>query len=202
MARRHTTQERLLALAQGGPVRARDLEHVQVPRAYLARLVEKGVLERLDRGLYALVSAEKGSEGSSLGLTAKRVPKGVVCLLSALQVHGLTTELPGAVWLMIDRSAHPPRFTYPRLEIVRASGPALSHGVERRTLDGVTVKLTTPAKTVADCFRYRRHVGMEVALSALRDYLRKYRGGVDRLVEAARVDRVYTFLRPYLEALA
>jgi predicted transcriptional regulator of viral defense system len=130
------------------------------------------------------------------------VPHAVVCLLSALQFHGLTTEAPHAVWVLIDRHARVPKLTYPKLEVVRASGAARTHGVETRTIEGVQVQLTTPAKTVADCFRFRRHVGLDVARSALEEYLRKRKGGIDALVEAARADRIYPFMRPYLEALA
>ena len=134
-----------------------------------------------------------------------------VALLSALQVHGLTTEAPHSVWILIDRLARTPKVTYPKLEVLNARGPALVQGVETRTIEGVPVRLTTPAKTVADCFRYRRHVGLEVALAALRGYIgRPVEGGgarragapIDDLVEAARADRVSSVLRPYLEALA
>jgi predicted transcriptional regulator of viral defense system len=130
------------------------------------------------------------------------VPHATICLLSALQVHGLTTELPHAVWIMIDRKARAPKIGYPSLEIVRASGDALVHGVDERRIEGTQVKVTNPAKTVADCFRYRSHVGLDVALDALRDYLRKHRGGMDALVRAAKADRVDAVMRPYLEALA
>jgi predicted transcriptional regulator of viral defense system len=191
----------LLALAKKGPVRARDLDEAGIPRTYLRRLSDGGELEQLDRGLYRLADAPV-NELSSLAEVAKRVPHSIVCLLSALQVHDLTTEAPHAIWVMIDRHARTPKLTYPKLEVVRASGPARSHGVESRVIDGVTVQLTTPAKTVADCFRFRRHVGLEVALSALKDYLRKRKGTVDALVSAAQVGRAYTFLRPYLEVLA
>ena len=130
------------------------------------------------------------------------MPHATICLLSALQLHELTTEAPHAVWVMIDRHARMPTFSYPRLEVVRASGSALEHGVETDVVEGVGIRFTSAAKTVADCFRYRRHVGLDVALTATRDYLRMYRGGVDTLVEAARADRIYTVMRPYLEALA
>ena len=182
-------------------MRARDLSEAGIPRAYLARLCDRGVLERVDRGLYRLAAAPV-SELSSLAEVAKRIPHGIVCLLSALQVHGPTTEAPHAVWVLIDRRARTPKITYPKLEVVRASGAAREHGVETRRIEGVKVRLTTPAKTVADCFRYRRHVGLDVALAALRDYLRQQRGGIDALVEAAHADRIYAFMRPYLEALA
>jgi predicted transcriptional regulator of viral defense system len=155
------------------------------------------------------------TELHSLAEVSKRVPHAIVCLLSALQVHELTTEVPHAVWVLIDRRARLPKLSYPKLEVVRASGAAREHGVEIRTIEGVTVRMTVPAKTVADCFRYRRHVGLDVALAALRGYLSKSRGrptqrerrdpavySIDALVEAARADRVSTVMRPYLEALA
>lgn len=190
----------LLRLARKGPVRARDLEGAGIPRAYLTRLCERGLLEQVDRGLYRLADAPV-TELSSLAEVSKRVPHAIIGLLSALQVHGMTTEVPPAVWVLIDRHARTPKVTSPALEVVRASGGALSHGVETRVIDGVEVKLTTPAKTVADCFRFRRHVGLEVALAALKDYLRQRKGSVDALVEAAQADRIYGYLRPYLEAL-
>jgi predicted transcriptional regulator of viral defense system len=191
----------LLRIAGKGIVRARDLDARKIPRAYLRRLTERGLLERVDRGLYRLAGAPV-TELNSVADVAKRVPHAIVCLLSALQIHDLTTEAPHAVWIMIDRHARAPKLAHPKLEIVWASGRARTHGTERRTIEGVRVQLTTPAKTVADCFRYRRHVGLEVALVALRDYLRKHRGGIDALVAAARADRVYAVMRPYLEALA
>ncbi|MCP4605457.1 MAG: transcriptional regulator [Proteobacteria bacterium] len=195
-----TKIEKLLQLAENGPVRARDLKESGIPRIYLRRLCDRGVLERVDRGLYRLVDAPV-TQDHTLAQVAKRVPHAIVCLLSALQVHQLTTELPHSVWIMIDRYARMPKVSYPKLEVVRASGLAHEHGVEIRIIEGVQVKLTAPAKTVADCFRFRRHVGQDVAVEALRDYLHKHRSGIDALVEAARADRIYTVLRPYLEAL-
>lgn len=191
----------LLRLAEAGPVRARDLEDAGIPRAYLARLCDRGLLERVDRGLYRLPDAPV-SELSSLAEVAKRVPHAIVCLLSALQVHGMTAEAPHAVWVLIDRRARMPTVSSPKLEVVRASGAALEYGVEARIIGNVRVSLTTPAKTVADCFRFRRYVGLEIALAALRDYLKKRKGTVDALLEAARADRIDSFMRPYIEALA
>ncbi|MCK6571550.1 AbiEi antitoxin N-terminal domain-containing protein [Myxococcota bacterium] len=191
----------LLRLARQGPVRARDLDDAGIPRAYLKRLCDRGLLEQVDRGLYRLADADM-TELSTLAEVSKRVTHGVIGLLSALQVHGMTSEVPHRVWVLVDRHARMPKVTTPTLEVVRASGRALEHGVETRVIDGVQVQLTTPAKTVADCFRFRRHVGLEVALAALEDYLRKRKGSIDVLVEAARADRTYTVMRPYLEALA
>jgi len=191
----------LLRLARKGPVRTRDVDDAGIPRAYLKRLRDRGLLEQVDRGLYRLAEAPV-SEMGSLADVSKRVPHATICLLSALQAHGMTTEAPHAVWVLIDRHARFPRVASPKLEVVRASGAAKTHGVETHTIEGVNVPITTPAKTVADCFRFRRHVGLDVALAALKDYLRQRKGNIDTLVEAARADRIYPFMRPYLEALA
>ena len=196
-----TKTDALLGLARKGLVRARDLDKAEIPRAYLQRLCDRGLLERVDRGLYRLVDAPV-TELSSLAEVSVRIPNATICLLSALQVHSLTTEVPHAVWIMIGRHARTPTLTYPIVEVVRASGRALEYGVETRTIEGVNVRISNAAKTVADCFRFRRHVGLDVALAALRDYLRKHRGGMEALVEAARAGRVYTLMRSYLEALA
>ena len=197
--RPQTKTAALLRMARRGPIRARDLQKAGIPRAYLRRLHERGLLEQVDRGVYRAPDASV-TELHSLATVSARVPHATIALLSALQFHELGSEVPHAVWVLIDRHARIPQLTSPRLEIVWASGKAREHGVERRRIEGVDVRITTPAKTVADCFRYRRHVGLEVALAALRDYLRNHRGGVGALVEAARADRVYAFMRPYLEA--
>lgn len=198
----------LRRLVRRGPVRARDLAIAGIPRSYLARFVARGELEQASRGLYRTPNAEV-SELHSLAEVSLRVPHATICLLSALQVHGLTTEAPHAVWIMIDTRARAPKLDTPAIEVVRAHGPALEHGVERRRIEGVEVRITSPAKTVADCFRYRRHVGNEVAIAALRDYLslsrrrdRPANVTIDTLVAAAQADRVSTVIRPYLEALA
>jgi predicted transcriptional regulator of viral defense system len=205
--------ETLLRLAQAGPLRARDLAAVGIPRTYLRRLSDRGLLERLDRGLYGLPDAP-ATELHTIAQVAKRVPHATIALLSALQVHGLTTEAPHAVWILIDRGARTPRLGHPKLEVVHASGAARGHGVEQLMIEGVEVHITSPAKTVADCFRYRRHVGLDVAIAALREYLNRPEGTrtrkagrrpgspIDVLVDAANADRVYSVLRPYLEALA
>lgn len=190
-----TKADALLRLARKGPVRARDLAKAGIPRVYLRRLCDRGMLEQVDRGVYRLSDAPV-TELHSLVEVAVRVPHATICLLKALQLHELTTEVPHAVWAMIDRHAR-----MPKLEVVCASGRALTHGIETRKVEGVKVRVTSPAKTVADCFRYRQHVGLDVALAALRDYFRAYRGSLNALVEAARADRIYTFMRPYLEAL-
>ncbi len=209
MAAREEKTARLLRLAKDGPLRARELAAAGIPRAYLTRLCERGELEHVGRGMYRLANAP-ATELHAVAQIAKRVPHATICLLTALQIHGLTTEVPHAVWIMIDTRARRPKIDTPAIEIVEAHGPAREHGVETRQIEGVPVSITTPAKTVADCFRYRRHVGLEVAIAALRDYLRqrtragngKRESRIDALVAAARADRVYRVMRPYLEALA
>lgn len=191
----------VLRLAAEGPVRARDLDALGVPRAYLTRLCERGVFERVERGLYRLVEADM-SECSVLADVSKRLPHAVIGLLSALEFHGMTTESPHAVWVLLDRRARRPSASMITLEVVLASGDALTHGVQTVLIDGVAVRITTPAKTVADCFRHRRHVGLDVAIEALKDYFQQQHGSIDSLVKAARADRIYAHMLPYIQALA
>jgi predicted transcriptional regulator of viral defense system len=197
-----TTTERLLALARRlGVVRPRDLAGQYIPRTALARLVADGVLDRPARGVYVLADADV-TEHHDLAQACKRVPRGVVCLLSALRFHRLTTQAPHEVWLGIDRKARLPRLDHPPLRIVRFSGAGLTAGVEEHTVEGVRVRVTSPARTVADCFAYRTTVGLDVALEALRECLRERRATVDDLYRAAQARRMANVMRPYLEALA
>jgi len=170
-------------------------------RVALARLVDKGQLERVGRGLYVPTKA-KATAHHTLVEAAKRVPHGVVCLLSALRFHGLTTQSPHEVWLAIDVKARKPTVDWPPLRIVRFSGTALRFGIVEHQIEGVAVNITSKEKTVADCFKYRNKIGVDVALEALRDYLRAKGRSVDALMEAAAASRVTNVMRPYLEALA
>src|SRR3974390_771864 len=138
----------------------------------------------------------------NITLAAKRVPHGVVCLLSALRFHVLTTQMPFEVWLAIDPKARLPQTENPPLRIVRFSGAALTYGAAPHTIEGVTVRITTPAKTVADCFKYRNKIGLDVALEALRDCYRQRKATMDELYLAAKVCRVARVIRPYLEVIA
>jgi predicted transcriptional regulator of viral defense system len=193
--------ERVLKLVQkAGVLRPRDLDELGIPREYLVRLRRRGDLERPSRGIYVLADAEVG-ESHSLAEACKRVPQGTVCLLSALQLHELTTQIPHEVWLAIDVKARSPKVDYPPLRIVRASGEALTYGVEEHRVEGVLVKVYSPAKTVADCFKYRNKIGLDVALEALRDTWRQRKATMDELLKAAKVCRVANVMRPYLESL-
>ena len=194
--------ERLLRhLQRHGVVRTSDLETLGVPRVVLQRAVDRGQVIRRARGVYVKPD-HAATRHTDVAVIAARTPKAVVCLVSALEYHGLTTQVPRAVWIMIHKSAHRPIFDTPAVRIVRASGPALTTGVEKHKIEGVAVQMTTPAKTVADCFRYRNTVGTDVAIEALRDCLRKRKATPSDIFEMAKVDRVARVMRPYLEVLA
>lgn len=193
--------EQVLELvAKAGILRPRDLTAHGIPREYLRRLLRRGLLVHFGRGLYALPDPEL-TEHHSLAEACKRVPQGVVCLLSALQFHRMTTQAPFEVWLAIDPKVRRPQPGNLPLRIVRFSGQARSSGVEEYQLEGVTVRVYNPAKTVADCFKYRNKIGLDVALEALRDYWQERRGTMDKLWRYARICRVTNVMRPYLESL-
>ncbi len=193
-------KEKIMKLAkQMGLIRPRDVESVGIHREYLLRLYRNGDLTRVGRGLYALPGAQT-SESLSLAEVAKRVPKAVICLISALEFHHLTTQITHSVWIAIENKRWEPKFEYPPLEIVRFSGSAFSFGVEEHEVDRITVRIYSPAKTVADCFKFRNKVGLDVAMEALRETWRSRKATMDELWEAAKVCRVANVMRPYLEA--
>ncbi len=191
----------LRLLHKEGVVRAREMEALGLSRAGIARLLDQGVIRRVGRGLYARPNRELPAN-YALATAAKRVPRGVVCLLSALQFHGLTTQLPCEVWLAIGEKDGRPTLDEVRMRTVRFSPLALREGVEMHRIDGVRVRIFNPAKTVADCFKYRNKLGLDVAIEALRDCLRQRKCTVDDLWRYAKVDRVSAVMRPYMEALA
>jgi len=192
--------EQILDLAREfGVLRPKELDRYGIPRRYLYRLERDGKLQRVGRGLYALPDAEP-SENRSLAEAAKRVPSGVICLLSALRFHELTTQAPFEVWIAIAEKAWRPRVDYPPLRVVRFSGAALEQGTEKHVVEGVPVQVFSPAKTVADCFKYRNKIGLDVAIEALRECLRARRCSMDDLWHYAGVCRVRNVMRPYLEA--
>jgi predicted transcriptional regulator of viral defense system len=184
-----------------GLLRARDLTSNGIPRAYLRQLEEEGKLEKVAAGLYALPELEL-TEHHSLVETAKRIPHGTVCLLSALRFHGLTTQAPFQVWLAIDVHAWRPKASTPPLRVVHMSGAALRTGVEVHRIEGVDVPVFNATKTVVDCFKFRNKIGLDVALEALRDLKKTKTFNHDELWRMAKVCRVANVMRPYLEALA
>ena len=194
--------EKLRRLADNQPViRAADLERLAVPRNYLGRLVQEGRLERIGRGLYSSTD-HSPSENRTLVEVSRKVPQAVVCLSSALRFHELTTENPFKVWIALKQGAWSPRMDYPPVHVVRFSGAALSFGVVRHQVEGTEVKVYTPAKTVADCFKFRSKIGTELALRALRECFREKKATMDELWEAAKICRVANVMRPYMETLS
>lgn len=196
-----TSPQTILDLARKrGLIRPRDLEPLGLPRVTLTRLIRQGALTRVARGLYALPNRSI-SEHTALAEVARKHPQAIVCLLSALRFHELTTQSPFEVWLAIPNKARAPRIDYPPLRIVRFSGPLLAEGVEERPIDGVQVRITGVAKTVADCFKYRNKIGLDVALEALREAWKGRRASMDELWRFADRCRVAKVMRPYLESL-
>lgn len=197
-----STADKLLDLVRAqGLVRPKDLAPVGIPRVALTRAVRRGQLERVGRGLYGLGTRPVSAHGT-LAEVARRVPRGVICLLSALRFHDLTTQAPFEVWLAIDNKAGAPKLDYPPLRLVRFSGAALTEGVEEHVIDGVAIRVTGVAKTVADCFKYRNKIGLDVAMEALREAWTAKRMTSDEIWHYAKVDRVANVMRPYLESLA
>ena len=196
-----TATERIVEIfGQAEVVRARELSAQGVHPMTLQRLVEKGVVERDGRGLYRLAEKEV-SEHYSLLQAVKRVPQGVICLLSALRFHQLTTQKPFEVWLMLERGSRRPAVDVPPVRIHYLSDEAFRAGIEEHELDGVRLRVYSPAKTVADCFKFRHKIGMDVALEALRESLRHKQATVDDIWRYAELNRVARVIYPYLEAL-
>ncbi len=182
-------------------IRPRDLTERGLPTVALTRLVRQGRLQRVGRGLYALPDRPV-SEHNTLAEVARKHPQAIVCLLSALRFHDLTTQSPFEVWLAIPNKARAPKMEYPPLRIVRFSGAALTRGVEDHVIDGVPVRVTSVARTVADCFKFRNKIGLDVALESLQEAWRAKRASMDELWRYATLCRVANVMRPYMESLS
>ena len=196
-----TKTDEVLRLAKAqGVVRPRDLRDQDLPPRLLRRLAGRGELERVGRGLYRHPEAPL-TEHHSLALVSKRYPEVTICLLSALQFHELTSQWPREVWVALGPGDWAPAASPVRLRLTRMSGMSRTEGMEEHQIEGVSVEVFGPAKTVADCFKFRSKVGLDVAIEALRDYLRQKRGGVDELFYYADICRVETVMRPYIEAM-
>jgi predicted transcriptional regulator of viral defense system len=183
-----------------GTLRSRDLVERGITRSQLSRMVRAGALVRVSRGLYTLPDY-RGGEHAAVLAVARRAPQVVFCLLTALQLHELTTQAPFEVWIAIGNKSYSPRMDYPALRTVRMSADALKAGVETREIDGVRIHLTNVARTVVDCFKFRNKIGLDVALEALRDARRAKKVSADELWRHARMNRVANVMRPYLEAV-
>lgn len=198
----NNTYQQILDLTKHkGLIRSRDLATRKLPRVALTRLVRQGLLIRVGRGLYSLPDRQMSGLGV-LAEVAQKHPQSIVCLLSALRVHELTTQAPFEVWIAISNKARAPKMDYPPLRIVRFSGAALTEGIERKTIDGVEIRVTDVARTVVDCFKFRNKIGLDVALEALREAWRDKRVSMDDLWRYAKLYRVDKVMRPYMESLS
>lgn len=199
LAEKNQKEQILDLVKKTGVIRVRDLKERRLHPESLRRLYQDGLLIRTGRGLYELAAADV-TEHHSLVQVTKQVPHAIVCLLSALQFHRIGTQSPSKVWIAIDRRAAKPQTDYPPVTVVRFSGLALNDGIEAHSIEGVTVRVYNPSKTVADCFKYRNKIGLDVALEALRESRRERRCSNDELWHYAKVCRVTNVMRPYLEA--
>lgn len=196
-----TPLEKIAKLAKTtGVLRPRDLETQGIARQYIRLAEEQGLLVRSGRGLYTPVDA-KITELHTLAEAAKRVPRGVVCLLSALRFHDIGTQSPFEVWVAIGEKDRRPRSGNPRMRIVRFSKQSLEFGQKTYYVEGVPVRVFSVAKTVADCFKYRNKIGLDVALEALRESIGNRKAATADLWQAAKICRVANVMRPYMEAL-
>lgn len=197
---RTASQRAASLLRQKGLVRSSELERKGISRSELKRLNERGVVERIARGVYALPGAVL-TEHHSLAEASSLVPGGVICLLTALRFHGLTTQNPFEVWMAIEAKAWRPKRAGLKLRIVHFSGRSFRQGVEVHDIGGVRIRVYSAAKTVADCFKFRNKIGIDVAVEALKDYSRLHRGGANDLARFARICRVSRVMQPYLDAI-
>jgi len=198
---RVVNRAQLSTIASLGVFRPSDLEAVGIPRRRLYCLLSEGRIERLSRGLYAS-RRHRLTEHHALAAVCRRVPQAVVCLLSALNFHGLTTQMPATVSIAIPEKARRPRIEGQRLSVHRFSAVALEEGVETHVVEGVPVRVTGAARTVVDCFRYRNKIGIDVAVEALKEFTRKRRSGASEIARHARARGVSRIMQPYLDAIA
>ena len=188
-------------LTQRALLRPKDAVSGGYSRMYLAQLAKRGELRKIGRGLYAS-PLRKDTEESGLAEIATKHPRSVVCLLSALSLHGLTTQAPHEVWLAVGSKERAPKIDYPPIRVVRFGGDTLTEGSEVKVIEGIPVQITNVPKTIADCFKFRNKIGLDVALEALKEAWRDKRVNMDDLWHYAQLCRVQNVMRPYLESLA
>lgn len=188
-------------LAEEGILRAKELAEYDIAPEYLNQLADEGVIERVARGVYASTDYE-ATEHFDLVIVQKRVPHGVFCLLTALQFHELTTQLPSDVYVAIERGRRKPKLDWPPLNVFHISESQFDAGIEEHELeDGPSLRVYSPARTVADCFKFRNRIGLDVAIEALHDCWNQEKATVDEIMKYAEVCRVKSIVRPYLQAI-
>lgn len=196
-----TYADRVLELAnQKEMLRPRDLKEIDIPRVVLTRLTQCGQLEKIARGLYCLPQRQF-TENTSLVTIAIKIPQAIFCLLTALQIHELTTQLPRQVWIAMPRGSHVPKLDYPPLKMIQCSANLYSEGIETREYDKQIIRVYNPAKTVVDCFKYRNTIGLDVAIEALKEVRAQKKASADALWHFAKICRVTNVMRPYLEVI-
>ena len=194
------TQHVLDLVRQMGMLRPIKLQGIGIPRVVLARLTASGELEKVARGLYRLPDTSV-SERESLATIAIKVPQAVFCLLTALQIHELTTQLPRQIWIAMPQGSHTPKIDYPPVKMVQFSGEAFSEGIETIQADQVVLRVYSVAKTVADCFKHRNKIGLDVAIEALKDARARNKVSANELWRFAKICRVANVMRPYIESI-
>ena len=193
--------EQILKLAkEKGIIQANDLEPLGIARNYLYKLCKEGLLNKTARGMYMLPNAPI-TENQNFIEIAKKIPNAVVCLISALSFHGITTQIPHEIWIAVPRDTWRPSMDYPPLHYTVLTKNVYNFGIQEVNINGTIVKIYSPAKTIADCFKFRNIVGVDVAIEALREVWRSRKATMDELAEAAEVNRVSKIMRPYLEAI-
>jgi predicted transcriptional regulator of viral defense system len=194
------SQKALNLVKEKGIVRSSEFVEEGIPRMTISRLVAGHELQQIERGLYCLPHKEF-SEKEDLLVVASRVPQAIFCLFTALQIHELTTQLPRKVWIAMPVDSHLPKLDYPPLKMVKYSERSYSEGIEIRQADDVQYRVYNVAKTIADCFKHRNKIGMDVAIEVLRDAWTQHKVTADELWHYAKVCRVANVMRPYLEAI-
>ena len=193
--------DQILELARKEKViRSRDLDRRGIPRVYLGQLQQRGLLKRIGRGMY-VSSLTEFSQHHSLAEASKRVPQGIVCLMSALQFHELTTQFPSEVWMALPQNAWTPRADWPPMRFCHFSGKAFESGIATHVVEGIDVRIYNPPKSVADCFKFRNKIGLDVATEALKDCYRQRKATMDELWHYAQICRMNNVMKPYLEML-
>lgn len=187
-------------ISTGGMVRLHEIKAAGIPEVVVARLAKAGRIVRLARGLYQMPDADIQAN-HTLAAVSKIVPKGIICLISALAYHEITLQMPPFIWVAIDGHTRQPKHSYPPMRFVRFGVKAQSEGVEQHLIEGATVRVTSPARTIVDCFRFRNKIGVDIAISAMREALRKRRVTPDNIMKHARSLRIAAIVRPYLEAM-
>lgn len=200
MQKKYEKQIRLL-LKKQGTVRSQDFSEHDVPRVILSRMVKRGEIERIERGLYRSPNTQM-SEKETLVSVALKVPRAVFCLLTALQFYELTTQLPRQVWIAMPHGSKKPAMDYPPLQMIQLTGKTYSEGINTVICDQVPIRIYSPAKTVVDCFKFRNKIGLDVALEALKDALYQKKITSDELFYFAKIERVVKIIMPYMEAMA